>query len=157
MKKIFVIKSDYVNSRLDRWLRRNISDVPQSLIEKNLRKGNIKVNNKKRKSSYKLLLDDQISLFNINFKVTKEINKKIDYKATKRDLLVSSNIFIENNTNFVVINKPAGIAVQSGTKSKRNILDILKSTREFDGLKPFTVHRIDKDTTGALLPLTKIP
>ena len=90
MKKIFVIKSDYVNSRLDRWLRRNISDVPQSLIEKNLRKGNIKVNNKKRKSSYKLLLDDQISLFNINFKVTKEINKKIDYKATKRDLLVSS-------------------------------------------------------------------
>ena len=151
MKKIFVIKSDYVNSRLDRWLRRNISDVPQSLIEKNLRKGNIKVNNKKRKSSYKLLLDDQISLFNINFKVTKEINKKIDYKATKRDLLVSSNIFIENNTNFVVINKHAGIAVQSGTKSKRNILDILKSTREFDGLKPFTVHRIDKDTTGALI------
>ena len=151
MKKIFVIKSDYVNSRLDRWLRRNISDVPQSLIEKNLRKGNIKVNNKKRKSSYKLLLDDQISLFNINFKVTKEINKKIDYKATKRDLLVSSNIFIENNTNFVVINKPAGLSVQGGTKTFKNLIDILKSSKEFEDNHPYVVHRIDKETTGVLI------
>ena len=43
----------------------------------------------------------------------------------------SSNIFIENNVNFAVINKPAGIAVQSGTKSRRNLLDILRATKEF--------------------------
>ena len=41
-------------------------------------------------------------------------------------------MFIENNENFVVINKPPGIAVQSGTKSKRNIIDILRETKEFD-------------------------
>jgi len=151
MKKVFLIKSDYVNSRLDRWIRRNISDVPQSLIEKNIRKGNIKVNRKKRKSSYKLLLNDEISFFNINFKVKKKLNNKPEYKATKRDLSASSGMFVENNINFVVINKPAGIAVQSGTKSRRNILDIIKSTKEFEGFKPFTVHRIDKETTGALI------
>jgi len=63
----------------------------------------------------------------------------------------SSKMFIENNENFVVINKPAGIAVQSGTKSKRNILDILKSTKEFYGASPYAVHRIDKETTGVLI------
>ena len=49
MKSIFQIKSDFENSRLDRWFRKNVSDVPQSLIEKNIRKGNIKVNNNKKK------------------------------------------------------------------------------------------------------------
>ena len=59
--------------------------------------------------------------------------------------------FIENNENFAVINKPSGIAVQSGTKSKKNIMDILRSTIEFEGAKPYSVHRIDKETTGILI------
>ena len=60
-------------------------------------------------------------------------------------------MFVEDNENFAVINKPAGIAVQSGTKSKRNILDILRSTKEFENVSPYTVHRIDKETTGILI------
>ena len=60
-------------------------------------------------------------------------------------------MFVENNENFVVINKPAGIAVQSGTKSRRNILDILRNTKEFEGASPYAVHRIDKETTGVLV------
>ena len=60
-------------------------------------------------------------------------------------------MFIENNENFVVINKPAGIAVQAGTKSRRNILDILRNTKEFEGVSPYSVHRIDKETTGVLV------
>ena len=47
MKKIFSVKDDFVNSRLDRWFRQNVCEGPQSLIEKNIRKGNLKVNNKK--------------------------------------------------------------------------------------------------------------
>ena len=56
-----------------------------------------------------------------------------------------------DNENFVVINKPSGIAVQSGTKSRRNILDILKKTKEFEYSIPYPVHRIDKETSGALV------
>ena len=85
------------------------------------------------------------------FQHRKKINLENFYKATKKDLSYSSNIFIENNENFAVINKPAGIAVQSGTKSKRNILDILKSTKEFKDTYPYAVHRIDKETTGILI------
>jgi len=49
MKKFFYVTDKDINSRIDRWFKRNVSDVPQSLIEKNLRKGHIKVNNKKKK------------------------------------------------------------------------------------------------------------
>ena len=151
MKKSFLVTNDFINSRLDRWFRKNICDVPQSLIEKNIRKGNIKINHKKKKSSYKLKKNDQIIVYNINFTANKHKKITEKYKATKRDLSDSSSMFLENNENFVVINKPAGIAVQSGTKSKKNIIDILSSTKEFEGSTPYTVHRIDKETTGLLI------
>ena len=151
MKKFFLVTNDFVNSRLDRWFRKNVCDVPQSLIEKNIRKGYIKVNHKREKSSYKLKKSDQILTYNINFKTDK--HKKTSEKNihTIKDLSFSSSMFIENNENFVVINKPAGISVQSGTKSKKNIIDILRNTKEFDGHSPYTVHRIDKETTGILI------
>jgi len=62
-----------------------------------------------------------------------------------------SKMFIEDNENFVVLNKPSGISVQQGTKSKRNIIDILKGTDQFKNLSPYPVHRIDKETTGILV------
>ena len=96
MKKIYTIKIDYVETRLDRWFRKNISQVPQSLIEKNLRKGNIKVNNKKIKSSYKLQKNDQIILYNIVFSGQKNVKSNNYYKANKKDLSYSSKIFSES-------------------------------------------------------------
>ena len=150
MKRSYIVESSFLNSRLDKWFRRNINDVPQSLIEKNIRKGNIKVNNFKKKSSYKLKENDKIILYNIEFK-SKIDNKIINYIPSKKEISNSSNLIIENNENFVVINKPSGIAVQSGTKSKRNIVDILRKTEEFEGNTPFLVHRIDKETTGILI------
>ena len=74
MENSFSIQSDFVNSRLDRWFRRNVCDVPQSLIEKNIRKGNIKVNNKKKGGSYKLRFNDVVLIKNVNFKL--KLNKK---------------------------------------------------------------------------------
>ena len=151
MKKIIIVDRDSENTRLDRWFKRNINDVPQSLIEKNIRKGKIKINNKKEKSSYKLKMNDHVVLYDLNF-IYKIGKKKLSvYKATKKELTSTSEIFIENNENFVVINKPSGIAVQRGTKSRRNIIDILRSTAEFRKSTPFVVHRIDKDTTGILI------
>ena len=151
MKKNFLIESNFVNCRLDRWIRINICKVPQSLIEKNIRRGKIKVNNKKKKSSYKLQEKDLVSVYNLNFYPNLNNKSQDKYVPTKKDLSGSSSMFIENNDNFVVINKPAGISVQSGTKSKRNILDILKNTKEFSDSTPFSVHRIDKETSGILI------
>ena len=50
MKKTFHVEKSYDNCRIDRWVRNNFKKIPQSLLEKNLRKGKIKVNHKKVKS-----------------------------------------------------------------------------------------------------------
>ena len=56
MKKSYIVDSIYNNMRIDRWIRNNIEKIPQSLIEKNLRNGKIKINNKKVRSSFKINL-----------------------------------------------------------------------------------------------------
>jgi len=151
MKNTYSVKDDFVRMRLDRWIRKNVSHLPQSLIEKNIRKGNVKINNIKKKSSYKLQKDDKITLYNFSFLPEKHKVKTSLYIPSKKDLSTSTQLIIENNENFVVINKPPGIAVQSGTKSRRNLIDIIRKTSEFNNSIPFTVHRIDKETTGILI------
>ena len=49
MKSKFVVKKDYHDTRFDRWFKHNVLDIPQSLIEKLIRKNKIKVNKKKQK------------------------------------------------------------------------------------------------------------
>ena len=58
MKKSYSIKADNDGMRIDRWLRKEIGDIPQGLIEKKLRNGNIKINKKKVKSSHKIKKND---------------------------------------------------------------------------------------------------
>ena len=68
MKKSYIVDSTCKDMRIDRWIRNYLGKIPQSLIEKNLRAGKIKLNKKKVKSSYKIKTEDRIDLFNINFK-----------------------------------------------------------------------------------------
>ena len=77
MKKIYTVSNEFLNSRLDRWFRKVVCNVPQSLIEKNIRKGKIKVNNKKKKSSFKLNKNDQVKVYDFNYK--EDQNKKRSY------------------------------------------------------------------------------
>ena len=67
--KIFYIKPDNYDLRLDKWLKINFSSLNQSFIEKNIRKGNIKVNNKKVISKYKLQIEDKVNIFNYSEEV----------------------------------------------------------------------------------------
>ena len=151
MPKLFTVKNDYHDSRFDKWFKKNVIDIPHSLIEKIIRQNKVKVNNKRTKSSYRVQEGDIIQIFEITkIKPTKK-NTKIKYKPNKKELGEYGNYIIENNENFVIINKPTGIPVQSGSKSFRNIVDILKDTIYFRDSKPYIVHRIDKETSGILI------
>ena len=149
MKKILNVTEDFHDMRIDRWLKKKIFNIPQSLIEKSLRQGKIKVNNLIVKNAYKLKYKDKIYLYNFNPETT-FLNKK-KYVPTKRDIYSSESFIIENNENFVVINKPPGLPVQGGTKSNKNLVDNLSNSEIFKDSKPYMVHRIDKDTSGILI------
>tara|TARA_B100000902_G_C27181192_1_gene849015 strand:+ start:245 stop:1153 length:909 start_codon:yes stop_codon:yes gene_type:complete len=151
MPKKVTVKQDYHNSRFDRWFKANIIDLPQSLIEKILRINKIKINRKKIKSSYRVQTGDIIEIYDISkFKVT-DRPKITKYKPTRKEVNLYDDYILENNDNFVVINKPRGIAVQAGTKSFRNVIDVLKDSKYFENRKPYIVHRLDKETSGILI------
>ena len=151
MIRRFIVKKDYHDSRFDRWFKQNVSNVPQSLIEKFIRKRKVKINKKRVKTSYRVKFNDIVELHGIDELKSPLKSSKDKYKPSEKEKKVYGNFIIENNDNFVVINKPAGIPVQSGTKSFKNIIDILKNTEYFNNSKPYIVHRLDKETSGVML------
>jgi len=150
MIKSYIVDSTYDKMRLDRWLRNKIGNIPQSLIEKSLRSGKIKINKKKVKSSFKVKTNDKIDIFNFNFK-EKLIQEKKKFNPSTEIIKSNEDLIIDNNENFIVLNKSAGISVQGGTKSKKNLIDIFAKSKIFQSSKPFSVHRLDKDTSGVFI------
>ena len=150
MKKSYIVDSIYNNMRIDRWIRNNIEKIPQSLIEKNLRNGKIKINSKQVRSSFKVKSQDKIDIYNFNYKKNlietskKAIQPNSVIKSTEKQI-------IDDNEDFIVLNKDSGISVQGGTKSKKNLVDIFSQSKIFDNKKPFPVHRLDKDTSGVFI------
>ena len=150
MMKSYIVESSFNDMRIDRWIRNKIGKLPQSLIEKNLRLGKIKINRKKAKSSFKIKTNDKIEIFNFDFK-EKIIQKKISFVPSNEIIKANESLIIDNNDNFVVLNKNSGISVQGGTKSKKNLVDIFAKSEIFQGTKPYSVHRLDKDTSGVFI------
>ncbi len=151
MHQTYTVEKDFHNSRFDRWFKAKVKDLPQSLIEKIIRQNKVKLNNKKVKSAYRLQEGDVINVYNISKFKDKAKNKILKYKPSKKEINSYDDYIIENNKNFVVINKPAGIPVQGGTNSFKNIIDIIKDTKYFENYKPYIVHRLDKETSGILI------
>ncbi len=149
MKKTYSVDKTHDNMRLDRWIRNKIGKVPQGLIEKNLRNGKIKLNNKKVKSKHKVKCNDNVSFY--NFKFESKDNKKINYQPSNKVIKEAESLIIDNNDDFIVINKSSGISVQGGTKSKKNLVDIFRDSKIFFDNKPYTVHRLDKETSGVFI------
>ena len=150
MKKNINVDTTFNNMRVDRFIRNHLGKIPQGLIEKTLRNGKIKLNNKKVKSSIKVKSGDQLNIYDFNFKnKIEEIN--IKFKPNKNIIRENEELIIENNDDFVVLNKRAGIPVQGGTKSKKNLIDIFSNSKIFERNKPYSVHRLDKDTSGVFI------
>ena len=150
MKKTINVEATYAGMRIDRFLRKYFNNIPQSLIERNLRSGKIKLNKKKIKSSAKLQINDLIELHNLKIKNKIKI-RKLKFKPSDTIIKENEDFIIENNDDFIVINKQAGISVQGGTKSKKNLIDIFANSEIFKDDKPYSVHRLDKETSGVFL------
>ena len=154
MKKSYIVDSTCNDMRIDRWIRHYVGKIPQSLIEKSLRAGKIKLNNKKIKSSYKIKNSDKIDLYNFDYK-EKVFQKSIKFNPSKEIIKSNEDQIIDDNDEFIVLNKSSGISVQGGTKSKKNLIDIFAKSKIFHNTKPYSVHRLDKDTSGVFIMAKK--
>ena len=116
MNRSYKIKPIHATMRLDRWIKNNTGKYPQSLLEKSIRNGKIKLNKKKTISSYRLQIGDEINFYNFDYKFKPKDNSL--YKPSKKNLDENEKSLIEDNDEFIVINKKSGVSVQGGTKSK---------------------------------------
>jgi len=142
------IKADEADQRIDRWLRRTFPVLKQGLIEKMLRKGDIRVDGVKVKSSFRIEAGQTVSIpplpeEDVEHETTVQ---KPSQKVTAQDRKDVEQWIIYQDNEILVLNKPAGLAVQGGSKQKRHLESLLVA---FDS--PKLVHRLDKDTSGVLV------
>ena len=145
LKKIKINEKD-VGKRIDSLIPNIESEISRSMVQKLIAENNIKVNNEKTKSSYKLKLNDEIE---INIPEAKEI----DLKAQDIPLDI-----IYEDKDIIVINKPKGMVVHPANGNPDGtlvnaIMAICKDSLSGIGgeIRPGIVHRLDKDTSGLLI------
>ena len=138
MKELVVEVNDI---RLDTYLASEL-DISRSKIQKLLEEDKIKVNGKGTKASYKVCMDDVIT-----------INSELDYSIDIKGEDIPLDIVYEND-DLLVINKKSGMVVHPapGNYSGTLVNALLgKYNLSNDNIRPGIVHRLDKDTSGLML------
>ncbi|CAO5674420.1 MAG: Ribosomal large subunit pseudouridine synthase C [Holosporales bacterium] len=149
------IINDEQNIRIDRFLRRTFKFLPQALLQKGLRNGIIKVNDKKIEGAdFRLNQGDVVQIFS-DFEKFKNAPKANAHPAlTKEDRLFIDRSILFEDDELCIFNKPYNLAVQGGTDTKRHLDGLLNLYKK--GVSYKLVHRLDKDTSGVIL-LAKNP
>lgn len=144
--RILTVESDDNGQRLDRWIKRVAPDLPYVLVQKLLRKGQIRIDGKRAKPDTRLVEGQEIRLPSADNKAP--VKEK---KLTGDDIAFIKSLVIYDDGDIIAINKPYDLAVQGGSKIERHVDGLLDGLVNADGVRPRLVHRLDKDTSGVLL------
>jgi len=129
--------------RLDRWFKRQFPHIPHGKVEKLLRKGEIRLDGKRAKGNARIEGGQIIRVPPLPDPSDMSGPKPV----SEADAAFIKSLVIYEDADLIAINKPAGIAVQGGTKTTRHIDGMLPALGEGCRL----VHRLDRDTSGVLL------
>lgn len=138
--------------RLDRWFKRHYPFFPHSKLQQMLRKGHIKLDDEKTLAGTHLKAGQKLRLPDLKTKDYSNPNKP------KNTIVLSSNqrkeflkAVLYKDKKLIAFNKPAGLAVQGGTKTFKHLDAMLDELTFEEPHRPRLVHRLDKDTSGVLL------
>ena len=148
------IVEDSEGMRLDRWLKKQIPELKQSVLEKLLRTGKIKLNDAKTTASHRIVIGEVITVKEDLSKyknVLPQLGMDAAPTLTPEDLEFFMSLIIWEDDDLLVINKPTGLAVQGGTKTFRHVDRYLAGYGEHKNCRYRLTHRIDRDTTGLLV------
>ena len=147
-KNEWTVSQDFDKQRLDYWLKKKISFISYPSLCRLIRKGVVRVNGKRIKNSSLLNTGDIVRFSRI---IANNFSSEQSEKYNKKFSEFILNLVIFKDEEFLVINKPSGLAVQGGTKIKLNIDLMLDSLKFNYNERPRLVHRIDKQTSGLLI------
>ena len=132
--------------RLDRWFRRRWPHLSNIQIQKLARSGQIRVDGARAKAETRLAAGAVVRVPPLP---DAEARAPVDTLSSQDRAFVRGLVLYEDD-EVLALNKPAGLAVQGGTKTSRHIDRLLSAWGE--GLeRPRLVHRLDRDTSGVLV------
>lgn len=141
----FEIDKEEDGIRLDVFISNKLKDKSRSYIQDVIKAGNVKVNDKVKKSNYKLKANDKIAL---------EMPENVELVVEKENIPID---ILYEDSDVIVVNKPQGMVVHPapGNYTGTLVNALLYHCKDLSGIngvvRPGIVHRIDKDTSGVLV------
>ncbi len=154
--RTFTVKPDDDGIRLDRWFKRHLPDATFNLVSRWARTGQLRVDGKRATPGDRIVVGQQIRVPPADPQTKAAIEakpKRVKPRPilSEDEMAFAQEMVIFKDDSAIVINKPPGLATQGGTKTDEHVDGLLDALWfEAEG-RPKLVHRLDKDTSGALL------
>jgi 23S rRNA pseudouridine955/2504/2580 synthase len=137
---------DSEGQRLDNFLLRELAGLPRSRVYRLLRKGEVRVNGKRKQADYRLAADDEVRLPPVRVAPPGDDGAR---RVPDGLLATVRAAIVHEDERLLVLNKPAGLAVHGGSGLAFGAIEALRALRPDESLE--LVHRLDRDTSGCLL------
>lgn len=142
------VTPDEDGMRVDRFLEARFAGLSFSHIQRIIRKGELRVNGKRAQPKDRLASGQSVRIPPLRLEAPKP---RAEGSAQDKDRAFLKSITLHEDDDVIVLNKPAGLAVQGGSGTTRHIDGMLAALTGRDGQRPRLVHRLDKETAGCLL------
>ncbi len=146
--EMVAVADDEGGMRLDRWMRRRYPALPQSHLNKIVRKGEIRVEGKRVEISTRLEAGQAVRIPPLTLPERAPEAAPIVNPADAEYL---RSLILFEDRDVLVLDKPWGLASQGGSGTKRHVDGMLAALADAKGERPVLVHRLDRDTSGVLL------
>jgi 23S rRNA pseudouridine955/2504/2580 synthase len=149
--RTFTVSEDDDGIRLDRWFKRHMPEVSFNIVSRWARTGQLRLAGKRAVPGDRVEAGQEIRIPPLEAAPTRtaRLQRKREALTADEEQFVRDMVIYEEPGAFV-LNKPPGLATQGGTKTTQHLDRLLDGLADEDG-RPKLVHRLDKDTSGALL------
>ena len=157
MSTIVQVSGEDNDVRVDRWFRRHYPALNHVMLEKLLRKGEVRVDGKRAKASDRLSTGQSLRLPPQLDAIHNDAHRKRTEtqtdrpKASDQDRKSIEDMVIHMDTVVLVLNKPSGLATQGGSGLSKHVDGMLDALTYEKKQRPKLVHRLDRDTSGVLV------
>jgi len=145
------VEQDDDGIRIDRWFKRHYPEVGFGVLQKMMRKGEIRLDGKRVKGKERLEAGQMVRVPPLTGRTKPEAPKKEPKRLSEKEIAEVQSWVLHKDDDVIVINKPAGLPTQGGTGQTRHLDGLLDALRFGSKHRPRLVHRLDKDTSGALV------
>jgi 23S rRNA pseudouridine955/2504/2580 synthase len=148
MADTVIVRAEDGASRLDRWFKRHYPALGHGHLEKLLRTGQVRVDGRRAKAGDRIEPGQAIRVPPLPAATE---SRRSAPKVSPQDEARLHAAILYRDDWAIVLNKPAGLAVQGGSKTERHLDGMLDALRFGNDERPRLVHRLDKDTSGVIL------